>query len=307
MSVAMRASDTLADYLRRAAPGRSDIGYAPCMFPAAMQRSFRRAATLGLLVSCSLGLRGQEKAATPTEVPTARCRILVFGDPSTGNPPEQMELMERSIAGVAEAFAANGFEVDLVPTKDLSAKVVRKRLAEYERTLTSADTFVLYTHSHGGLFGTFFASWPRFADSILALPARNVVVFAMSCQSGYLTNTLLTRKQEWEGRGAAGRSLVVLTPVDASQNAGPSPEPGIGNPFTYAVISAMQGDADGSSGKERNGRVELAELVDHVLAVTRAKSRDQSYRPQFAGVFPPETTFVTVKPKAAAPLNGTKE
>jgi hypothetical protein len=69
----------------------------------------------------------------------------------------------------------------------------------------------------------------------------------------------------------------------------------------------MQGDADGSSGKERNGRVELQELVDHVLAVTRAKSRDQSYRPQFAGVFPPETTFVASKPTAPAPLPATHE
>ncbi len=277
------------------------------MFPTAMQRRLRRDATLGLLVTCSLGLPGQADATTPTAVPTARCRLLVFGDPSKDNPPAQLALMERSIAGVAAAFATHGFEVDLVPTKELNRKVVRERLADYARTLTSDDTFVLYSHGHGGPFGTFFAGWSRFADSILALPARNVVVFAMSCQSGNLTDTLLACKDEWEDRGAAGRSLVVLTPVDASQNAGPSPEPGIGNPFTYAVISAMQGDADGSSGKERNGRVELQELVDHVLAVTRAKSRDQSYRPQFAGVFPPETTFVAGKPPAAAPLPGTQE
>jgi hypothetical protein len=240
-------------------------------------------------------------------VPTARCRLLVFGDPSESSPPEQLALMERSIAGVAAAFAAHGFEVDLVPTEDLSASVVRERFAEYGRTLTSADTFVLYTHSHGGPFGTFFAGWVQFAERILALPARNVIVLTMSCQAGGLTDRLLARKAKWEGRGALGRSLVVLTPVDASQNAGPSPEPGIGNPFTHAVITAVQGDADGCSGRERNGRVELQELVDHVLAVTRAKSRDQSYRPQFAGVFPAEATFVTVTPRAAAQPHGTSE
>jgi len=204
--------------------------------------------------------------------------------------------MDRSLARVAEAFAAHGFEVDQVLTRELDDRVVRERLADYARTLTSDDTFVLYSHCHGGPFGTFFAFWQRFADMILALPARNVVVLAMSCQAGNLTDKLQKRKAEWEGRAAAGRSLVVLTPVDASQNAGPSPEPGIGNPFMYAVISAMQGDAD----KDRNGRVEMQELVDHMLAVTRAKSRDQSYRPQFAGVFPPVTTFVAMKPEAAA-------
>lgn len=231
----------------------------------------------------------------------------MFGDPSTNSPPEQLALMEKSIASVAAAFAAHAFEVDLVPTEDLSGSEVRERLAEYERTLTSADTFVLYSHSHGGPLGTFFASWGQFADRILALPARNVVVLAMSCQSGRLTDRLLARKAKWEGRAALGRSLVVLTPVDASQNAGPSPEPGIGNPFTHAVITAVLGDADGCSGREPNGRVELQELVDHVLAVTRAKSRDQSYRPQFAGVFPTGATLVAVTPAAAVPPLATPE
>ena len=277
------------------------------MLPTTMQRHLRRAAALALMVACSLELRGQADIATPPKVPPARCRLLVFGDPSKSSPPEQLALMERSIAGVAAAFAAHGFEVDLVPTEDLSASVVRERLAEYERTLTSEDTFVLYSHSHGGPLGTFFGGWVWFAERILALPARNVVVLTMSCQSGMLTDRLLARKAKWEGRRALGRSLVVLTPVDASQNAGPSPEPGIGNPFTHAVITAVQGDADGCSGRERNGRVELQELVDHVLAVTRAKSRDQSYHPQFAGVFPAEATFVTVTPQAAAPPHGAPE
>lgn len=231
----------------------------------------------------------------------------MFGDPSTTSPPEQLALMERSLAGVAAAFAARGFEVDLVPTEDLTASVVRERFAEYERTLTSADTFVLYTHGHGGPFGTFFAGWVQYAERILALPARNVIVLSMSCEAGRLTDRLLARKAKWEDRAASGRSLVVLTPVDASQNAGPSPEPGIGNPFTHAVITAVQGSADGCSGRERNGRVELQELVDHVLAVTRSKSRDQSYRPQFAGVFPAEATFVTVTQEAAAPPRSTPE
>src|SRR4026207_1942759 len=102
-----------------------------------MHRRLGRDATLGLLVTCSLGLRGQGDAATPTAVPTARCRLLVFGDPSKNNPPAPVALMERSIAGVAAAFATHGFEVDLVPTKDLNGKVVRERLADYARTLTS--------------------------------------------------------------------------------------------------------------------------------------------------------------------------
>ncbi len=280
-------------------------GGANATLPTAMQRLLRTSTTLGLVITCGLGLRSQSDVATPSKMPTPRCRALVFGDPDKTSPPEQLALMERSIAGVAAAFAAHAFEVELVPTEGLSGAVVRERLAEYQRTLTSEDTFVLYSHSHGGPLGTFFFGWVKFADRILALPARNVIVLTMSCQSGTLTDKLLAHKAEWEGRGAAGRSLVVLTPVDANQNAGPSPEPGIGNPFTHAVITALQGDADGCTGRERNGRIELQELVDHVLAVTRAKSRDQSHRPQFAGEFPAGAALVTMTPKAAVPPRDT--
>ncbi len=216
-----------------------------------------------------------------------------------------MAIMEQAIAGVEAALGNRGFEVDLLPTAKLSGRVVADRLDDYEDLLTDADTIVIYSHCHGDPLGTYFAGWSRYADRILSLRARHVVVFAMACRAGKLTDALLARREEWEGRAAAGRSLVVLTPVDATQNAGPSPEPGIGNPFAHAVITAIQGAADGGGGHDRNGRVELQELVDHVLAVTRAKSRDQDHRPQFAGTFAPGAVFVGAARADAAASPGT--
>lgn len=230
-------------------------------------------------------------------------KLLIFGDPNPRNPQWQKDLMENSLRKIADTFKAQGYEIDLIQTADLNGTVVRDHLARHARSLSPNDTFVLYSHSHGGPRGTFFLDWTQFADAILALPARDVVVFAMSCASGNLTDTLTAMKTKWQGRSAQGRSLVVLTPVAADQNAGPSPEPGIGNPFTYAVATAVQGAADGISGAEKNGRIEMKELVDYVLKTTREKSRLKDTKPQFAGEYPPDAEFVPVPlspgPKAA--------
>ena len=218
-------------------------------------------------------------------------KILIFGDPNPNNPRRQVQLMERSLRLVADAFKAQAYDVDTIPTGQLNRASVRERLAHYTRSLTPEDTFVLYSHSHGGERGTFFLTWSEFAENILAIPAKHVVVFAMSCHSGKLCDALTAVKSKWEGRKDQGRSLVVLTPVSADQDAGPSPEPGIGNPFTYAVTTAAQGAADGVSGSAKDGRIELEELVAYVIRTTREKSMRQSYRPQFAGEFPPGTVF----------------
>lgn len=259
-----------------------------------MKRISVSALACGMLAIWTQVTAAQDASTPPAKTQGGALKILVFGDTSPNNPPTQQALMERSIKQVGEVFKERSYEVDLIPTAQLSASVVKERLARYARTLTPGDTFVLYSHSHGGPRGTFFANWSEFANDILALPARNVIVFAMSCHSGNLTDTLNAMKSKWEGRSKSGRSLVVLTPVSAAQNAGPSPERGVGNPFTYAVTTAMQGGADGILESGKNGSVEMKELVDYVLKVTHEKSRDMSHSPQFAGEFPAGAVFVAV-------------
>lgn len=248
-----------------------------------------------LYVAFAPALRAQENPTlAKAPAPDAALKILIFGDVNPNNPPPQQALMERSIKEVGEAFKLHGYDVDVIPTAQLSAAKVKERLAQYTRSLKPEDTFVMYSHSHGGPRGTFFANWTEFADAILALPARRVIIFAMSCHSGCLADTLNAMKSKWEGRSKSGRSLVVLTPVSAAQMAGPSPERGIGNPFTYAVTTAVQGAADGFAKGEKNGCVEMKELVDYVLQVTHDKSRALSHSPQFAGEYPAGEVFVPV-------------
>lgn len=255
--------------------------------------------TFGLGAALGLALLGCVAAYSRAETmlqfnPTrGDQRLLVFGDPSTNNPAWQEALMERSLRSVSDVFKAQGFTVDLIPATNLNARVVSERIAHYTRTLGTNDTFVMYSHGHGYPRGTFFGTWSEFADRILALPARHVVIFTMACHSGALTDALKQRKAEWAGRSRDGRSLVVLTPASAVQIAGPSPVRGVGNPFTYAITTAAQGAADGFPGGDKNGRVEMQELVDYVLKTTQEKSQRQGQSPQFAGDFPAGAVFVS--------------
>ena len=159
------------------------------------------------------------------------------------------------------------------------------------RSLATNDTFVIYSHSHGNAVGTYFASWPDLADAILKIPARNVVVLTMSCHSGYLAEALQAKRNLWEGRTKSGRNLIVLTSVSPDQSSGPSPEPGIGNPFTYAVTTAIQGAADGFSGRPKDGRIEMQEFVDYIRETANEHSRGQVHRPQAAGEYLPQAVL----------------
>ncbi len=154
------------------------------------KRALAVATVAGLtLAVCLATLDGALSADPPLSNEGVR-RILVFGDAAPNNPPRQQALMERSIKLVAETFKAHGYEVDLIPTTELGSSIVKERFAHYARTLGINDTFVMYSHSHGNRRGTFFAEWDEYASAILALPARNVVIFSMSCHSGNLTDTL---------------------------------------------------------------------------------------------------------------------
>jgi hypothetical protein len=257
------------------------------------KRTLPAATVAGLMLAGCLATVHPTRGAEPSPSTDGVRRILVFGDAATNNPPRQQALMERSIKFVADTFKAHGYEVDLIPTKELGSQIVQQRFAHYARTLGTNDTFVMYSHSHGTRRGTFFARWDAYASAILALPARDVVIFSMSCNSGNLTDTMNRRKAEWAGRSNSGRALVVLTPVSANQLCGPSPEPDVGNPFTYAVTTAARGAADGFGGDQKNGRIEMQELVDYAIQTTREKSPGKGHTPQFAGEFPAGKAFVT--------------
>jgi hypothetical protein len=203
----------------------------------------------------------------------------------------------------------------------VTGEAFRNELNTLIDTASVNDTVVIYTHSHGlrngfedvqpfgGMVldlpvrrpphaGVFL--WDEYADLILRIPAKNVVVLTMSCYSGALIKHLNTPglAKKWKDREQTGRNFVVMT----SQNDVLKSEPiRIGNqmlnPFTYAVERALGGFADGfvaSQGKpsdaSKDGKLQLGEVIDYVLHATEQTPSDSilpvnTSKPQVTGSY----------------------
>jgi len=206
------------------------------------------------------------------------------------------------VADSLTAVPSPDFDVEVAQDPvQISVASLRAKLAAYRDSLGEQDTFFLYTHTHGdtpGLLidfetGTLEGAayrWEDLAEDIVALPARNVVITVMACHSGYLAEAVNTLGVEWQGqREAAGRSLIVLTAVSKDQLSTPtdvSTDPAaIGNPFTYAVRTALGGAADGALDGEPDEKVTADEFVAYVLETAKEESMDGYAEPQFAGEY----------------------
>lgn len=204
----------------------------------------------------------------------------------------------------------------------VSGDIFREQLRALARTTTEDDTVIIYTHSHGakpkpdapkrpgGLVlnpgkprGPTRAvlPWAEYAELILAIPARNVVVLTMSCYSGGLVDHLDSPKLKprWTNRRKNGRNFIVLT----SQNSDLMSPPIVKNrelinPFTLAVTHALAGQADGFrlvDGKpdttgHKDRQLTTGELVDYILYTTEYTASDfqgrkNIARPQLTGSF----------------------
>jgi hypothetical protein len=248
-----------------------------------------------------------------------RSVFFAFGVAAPDDPQGQKDLLVDQVGKVlSSAVAGPGVTATevLVGAAEVSPAIVRAKLWEYQQTLQGADTFVIYSHGHGGAKGLALAfdktpsdllRWQEYADLLLSLPAKNVVVFTMACHSGALADVL---KQEpfasrWLGRSKSGRSFVVLTAVASDETAtatdGRIGDPSaIGNPFTFAVRTAIDGQADGFAGTASagsgDGWTSLRELVDYVVFTAHEKARSDDHHPQFAGELVESERFPLARP-----------
>jgi hypothetical protein len=189
---------------------------------------------------------------------------------------------------------------------------------------------IIYTHTHGTeggldeshppggmvldpgpqkIKGGAIFKWERYAEFILAIPAKNVVIMTMSCFSGSLIEHLRSPKvrDRWKDRRQReGRNFIVLTSQNKKLKSPPIlKDREIINPFTYAVIKAIAGEADGFRLVNRkpdrsgckDGKLTLGELTDFILYTTKCVVSDSPLHgntadPQLAGSFDPEDVLL---------------
>ncbi len=265
-----------------------------------------------------------------------RTILLAVGKALPVDPERKQEVGRAAVTKIAEAAAAAQPEmlvktfIDPVITRrqfrlgtveeKVSRAVFCEQLKWLARTATPEDTVILYTHSHGRKAGFETSQplggivldppvrggphggavlWDEYAELILAIPAKNVLVLTMSCFSGGLVDYLNTPaiKARWEDRREKeGRNLIVLTSQNASLTSNPIAKAGqVINPFTFAVIGMFAGRADGvalspSESTGPDGKLTAGEIIDYVLDTTRTVTSDQprlenTALPQLTGSF----------------------
>ena len=242
----------------------------------------------------------------------------------------------RRIADAAEklpfAVVVNALVDDVMTEEEYRRGAVREKVTKtiFQNHLeqliaiaTPQDTVIIYTHSHGrkGDFetsqpfggivldlpvrrtkhrGTFL--WPDYAERLLRIPAKNIVVLTMSCYSGGLVEYLNMPdvKSRWENKWKKeNRNLIVLASQSKDLMSRPIVKDGeVINPFTYAVAKAFEGEADGFSltqGKPdkrqpKDGNLTLGEITDYILYATEntlseSARFNNTAKPQLTGHF----------------------
>jgi hypothetical protein len=264
--------------------------------------------------------------------------MLALGDSGEGRrfffgfsrtmPDEPMPMQQRgydAVQQVSTRLEPAGFEVHLLqspmsntndPEQPVTRKTILKQLDTLCETLGSNDTLIIYSHTHGlknrnGRAGGLLLgrahpaergilSWRDYADELLRLPAKNVVVLTMACHSGELTDWVKTDPQAQNllrERKASGRNIVVLTSQVAGALSNPRRIEGrIINPFTYAVMKAFDGAADGHLSASPDGEITFGELTQFVLDETAKHTRPADSKndpePQVAGAFDPDVVVL---------------
>ena len=254
-----------------------------------------------------------EAVSAAAKTPAGRQYFFAFGKAAPGNPPVMTMRAAKAIEGVEKGINAEGnFHLEiLTDPKAIHNDSITARLRSYRQELASQDRIILYWHVHGTSKGLVLnydqpqrkpLPWRDVVSAILDLPAREVIVLAMSCHSGCLIEELDARKAAFEGRVREGRTFFVMASCRTNQLSGAAADPAVGNCFGYAISEALQGKADGyGESAAADGKITIKEFADFVQARTMELSPDRNkHSPVFTGSYQPEFVLKTLAPAPAS-------
>lgn len=189
----------------------------------------------------------------------------------------------------------------------IGKKVIGKaqELRDYWKQLgdmmTWNDMFIQYSSGHGSHSGLAFGvSYDAIRDNALAYPAKEVIVFIMSCYSGNLVESFNKKKDLWKDWQVNGRTLFVLASSKPSEESSTGPgtdsdEPNgpsgsAGSAFGHALWKALIGYADAN----KDGLLTLGEIETYTIKRTKEVG---GHTPVVTGTYSPDLVMAKVPPK----------
>jgi hypothetical protein len=197
--------------------------------------------------------------------------------------------------------------------RQVNTELFKSKLIDLHSTVGSNDTVIIYTHTHGiktiknravqragGMIlnpgknkserGTVF-SWTEFADLVLKIPAKKVIVLTMACYSGGLVKYFDTPevKKLWQNRlTKEHREFIAISSQNSELMSMPIVKNGrLINPFTLALSDALSGKADGfkivnktpiTDKSTKDSKISAGELIDFILYFTENTASEAAGR-----------------------------
>lgn len=180
--------------------------------------------------------------------------------------------------------------------RDFGGSDIKKVWSDVKGKIGKEDMYLQYSSGHGSSSGLQVGvSYNEIRDNALSYPAREIIVFMMSCLSGNLVDRFNDKRSVWGNWQAQGRTLYVMASSKSSENSSTGPgtdsdEPGgpsgsAGSAFGHALWKALIGYADGYVDGVKDGLLTLEEIREYSIWKTQQVG---GHTPVSTGAYRPE-------------------
>jgi hypothetical protein len=183
---------------------------------------------------------------------------------------------------------------------------IQKAWDDIYNKMTWDDMYVQYSAGHGDSDGLLVGvTHVANRDNALRLPAKEIIIFTMACESGGLIDAFNDKKSVWQNWPSLGRTLMVFSSSQTDENSstGPGTDPdesagvdgSAGSAFGYALWKSLIGYADGEVDGVKDGFISLGEIESY----TKRTAFDVgNQHPVSTGVYSPNLIMNKVPPKS---------
>ncbi len=243
---------------------------------------------------------------------------LGWGAAMTGDPSMMHNEVKFDVNHTHDIFTkdigGNYLGTTLIGPAAVTRAAILNKWSTIKSAMTDKDMYVQYSSGHGSSSGLAVGvSYNEIRDHSLSLPAQEIIVFIMACNSGGLVDSFKAKQSIWGDWGSKGRTLMVFASSKKSENSstGPGTDPdepngpngSAGSAFGFALWKSLIGYADGFIDGVKDGYLSLGEIEKYTIQRTFDEG---GHTPVSTGVYSTGLIMNKVPPKRWVEENDVK-